>query len=127
MRLAVAFDLDRLDPLAAGIGNSRRAARVGPQRHVRPLHRRPHAAHFRVALRVNLAGKRIAGVAEDAAVEQPERQRRRMQSLRFQLLDDVADDGGVRHRRVRVGPARAFGGIGARASPCTWYIASARS
>ena len=65
---------------------SRRAQRAGPQRHVRRASRGPDAADLGVALRVDAARKRVAGVAEHAAVrlagiDQPERQRRRVQPL----------------------------------------------
>ena len=71
-----------------------------------------------LALRVDPAGERVAGVAQDAAVrlagaQQAERQRRRVQPLRAQLLDDRGHAGGVRHRRVRIRAARRLGRIDA--------------
>ena len=71
----------------------RRAQRAGPQRDVGMLQRRPDAADLGVALRVQLARERVAGVAQHAAAvlagpEQAERQRRR----------DAAPAGAARRR-----------------------------
>ena len=95
---------------------SRRAQRVGPERHVRIRRRGPHRDHVGVALRVDPARERVAGVAEAAAaglagIQQPERQRRGMQAQFAHAGRDARHPGRVRHRRERIRPARRLGRI----------------
>ena len=68
-RLAVAARLRRPRLVRPAPSVSRRRAQaLRPQRDVRPRDRRTDAAHVGFALRVQLAGERVARVAEDAAL-----------------------------------------------------------
>ena len=106
-RLAVPVDFDRLDLPARGIGQQASREGVGPEGHGRLLQRLADAADLGVALRVDLARKRVTRVAEHATArlarpQYPERQRRRVQPQALELLDDRRDGGRVRHRLVRI-------------------------
>ncbi len=80
--------------------------------------RRQNAADLGVALRVDLARKGIARIAEHAAAglagpDETEWQGRRMQSLSLQFIDDGVDRRRVRNGWERKWPARRLGRIDA--------------
>ncbi len=112
-RLTIPLHLDGLDRAAGGIGDEAARARVRPEADIWLLYRMTDAAHVGVALRVDLARERVAGVTEHAAAgltgpQQPERQRRRMQAESLQLVNDVRHAGRVGNGLVRKRPARHF-------------------
>ena len=98
---------------------SRRAQRVGPQRRrsaarspagrSRPRRRSSRGCWHGNELQV-LQSMQPPG---SPGSQQPERQRRRMQALRAQLLDDAPPCRRVRDRRIRKRPARRLGRIDA--------------
>ena len=105
--LTVPADLHRVDAASRRIGQQTLRRRIGPQRDVRPLDRRTNAAHVGFTLRVPLADKRVARVAENTAVifanpEQAQRQWRGMEPLAPKLFDNGRHLRRVRHRRVWV-------------------------
>ncbi len=121
----VAFDLDGLDPVTGRVGDQSSRERLRPQRDVGMGGCRANRAHFRVALRVDLARERIAGIAEDAMVAKAERQREGIQPLAAELLDDTADERGVFDWRKRERSTRAFRGIDAGLSVDRVHLFSA--
>ena len=117
-RLAIPFHLDGLDLGAARVGDQPAGARVGPERDVGPQAGRPDAQDVGLALGVLLARERVARVAEDATVhlarlDEAQRQRRGMQPLARQVVDDLRHQRRVRDGAVRVGPARRLGRVDA--------------
>ncbi len=64
--LAVPLDDDLGDLVARLVGLELDGHRVGQQRHVRMLERRPHAEHLGVGLGVDEAGEAVAGGAAHA-------------------------------------------------------------
>src|SRR5262245_58526021 len=90
---ALLFYFDRFNFPSAGIRDQLSRVGIRPEMDVRPAGRLPNAADFRFAFRVELTGKGIARVAQDAAfglprLDQAQRQRRGMQSLTTETLDD---------------------------------------
>ncbi len=113
-RRAVPFDVHGFHPGSGRVCDQPLREGVGPELHVRPFEGGPHAADVGVALRVHLARKRVAGIAENASVAEAQRQRRRVQAERSQLRDDGGHDFGMRNRWMRKCAAPGLGGI----DPC---------
>ena len=95
---------------------SSRRARACVQSVTPRLHGWPHTAHIGVALAVDAARERVAGVAQltpvrETRIHQPEGQRRGMQPLALEPRDHVQHRPGMRHRRIRIRAARRLGGI----------------
>ena len=113
----VPFHLHRVHPASRRVGQQPPGARAGQDVDRSERRRRPDAALLRFRLRIEVARKRVARVAEDAVRpgrRQAERQRRRVEPHSAQPFDQRLDVRVVRHGRIRIGVTRRIGRIRTR-------------